>query len=121
MRVFHSLPEVPPDFGPSVVTIGNFDGVHAGHRQIMRRVVTLARESGSTPTVLTFDPHPARVLAPDRAPKLLMAVDQRLRAMETEGIESVLVKDDFKPEELVRRIRRLVQSRGRDEDRKSRA
>ena len=51
----------------------------------------LARERGYTPAVLTFDPHPARVLAPDRAPKLLMTIDQRLRAMEAEGIEAVLL------------------------------
>jgi riboflavin kinase / FMN adenylyltransferase len=91
MKIFRSPAEVPADFGPTVVTIGNFDGVHAGHRQIMRRVVTLAREMSATPAVLTFDPHPARVLAPDRAPKLLMTIEQRLRAMEAEGIEAVLL------------------------------
>ena len=90
MKVFGSPAEVPAAFGPSVVAIGNFDGVHGGHRQIMRRVAALARETGSTPTVLTFDPHPARVLAPDRAPKLLMTMDQRLRAMEAK-IDAVLL------------------------------
>ena len=89
MRIFRSAAEVPQDFGPSIVTIGNFDGIHVGHRSIMRRVVTLARENNCTPTVLTFDPHPARVLAPDRAPKLLMTMDQRLRGMRAEGIEAV--------------------------------
>jgi riboflavin kinase/FMN adenylyltransferase len=91
MRVFRSVGEVPAGFGPSVVTIGNFDGVHVGHRQIMRRVAALAGERGLTPAVLTFDPHPARVLAPDRAPRLLMTIDQRLRGMEAEGIEAVLL------------------------------
>jgi riboflavin kinase / FMN adenylyltransferase len=91
MKIFHSTAEVPGTFGPSVVTIGNFDGVHLGHRQIMRRVVELARQDGRTPAVLTFDPHPARVLAPDRAPKLLMTIGQRLRAMEAEGIQAVLL------------------------------
>jgi riboflavin kinase/FMN adenylyltransferase len=91
MRVFRSAAEVLGDFGPSVVTIGNFDGVHIGHRQILRRVAALARERGLVPTVLTFDPHPARVLAPDRAPRLLMTMDQRLRGMEAEGIEAVLL------------------------------
>lgn len=91
MRIFRSPSEVPPDFGPSVITIGNFDGVHIGHRQILRRVVDQARERGCTPAVLTFDPHPARVLAPDRAPRLLMTIDQRLRGMEAEGIEAVLL------------------------------
>jgi riboflavin kinase / FMN adenylyltransferase len=91
MKIFRSSAEVPETFGPSVITIGNFDGVHIGHRQIMRRVVALAREKGCTPAVLTFDPHPARVLAPDRAPKLLMTIDQRLRSMEAEGIEAVFL------------------------------
>ncbi len=91
MKVFRSSAEIGTHFGPSVVTIGNFDGVHAGHRQIMRRVVALARERGYTPTILTFDPHPAQVLAPDRAPKLLMTIDQRVRAMEAEGIDAVFL------------------------------
>jgi riboflavin kinase / FMN adenylyltransferase len=91
MRIFRSSVEVAENFGPSVVTIGNFDGVHIGHRRIMGRVVALAREIGCTPTVLTFDPHPARVLAPDRAPKLLMTIGQRLRSMEAGGIEAVFL------------------------------
>jgi riboflavin kinase / FMN adenylyltransferase len=110
MRVFRSSAEVPRDFGPSVVTIGNFDGVHIGHRQIMRRVVALAREKACTPAVLTFDPHPARVLAPDRAPRLLMTVDQRLRSVEAEGIEAVfMIPFSFEfakltPEEFVEQV-----------------
>jgi riboflavin kinase / FMN adenylyltransferase len=91
MRVFRSSGQIGTDFGPSVVAIGNFDGVHAGHRLIMRRVVALAREMGYTPAILTFDPHPARVLAADRAPKLLMTIDQRVRAMAAEGIEAVFL------------------------------
>src|ERR1700733_12233086 len=91
MKVFRSPSEIPETFRPSVVAIGNFDGVHGGHRQIMRRVAALAHARGYTPAILTFDPHPARVLAPDRAPKLLMTIDQRLRAMEAEGLEAVLL------------------------------
>lgn len=91
MKIFRSLAEIPATFGPAVVAIGNFDGVHAGHRQIMRRTVELARRNGYKAAVFTFDPHPARVLAPDRAPRLLMTIDQRLRNMEAEGIEEVLL------------------------------
>src|SRR5580704_5478258 len=91
MRAFRSLSEVPGGFGPTVVTIGNFDGVHAGHRDILRRVVALARERSLVPVVLTFDPHPARVLAPDRAPRLITTVSQRLRRLEHEGIDAVLL------------------------------
>lgn len=110
MRIFRSPSEVPAGFGPSIVTIGNFDGVHAGHREIMRRVVQLASEKSCTPTVLTFDPHPARVLAPDRAPRLLMTMDQRLRSLNALGIEAVfaipfsLEFAKLSPEEFAGRI-----------------
>lgn len=90
MKIFRSMAEVPADFGPSAVAIGNFDGLHRGHRGIMRQLTAAARECGLVATVLTFDPHPAQVLAPDRAPKLIMTIDQRLRAFESEGIEAVL-------------------------------
>ena len=83
MNVFRSVAEAPADFGPSAVAIGNFDGVHLGHRGIMRRLVAEARERRLIPTVLTFDPHPARVLAPERAPRLIMTLEQRLRARRT--------------------------------------
>lgn len=91
MRAFRSTSEIPADFGPSVLAIGNFDGVHTGHRQILRHVAALARERGLTPTVLTFDPHPARVLAPERAPKLITTLGQRLRRMAVEGVEAAML------------------------------
>src|SRR5579863_5183917 len=91
MKAFRSPAEVPGDFGPSVVTIGNFDGVHAGHREILRRVATIASERDLVPVVLTFDPHPAQVLAPHRAPKLITTINQRLRRVESEGIEAALL------------------------------
>jgi len=66
MRIYRSLAEVPKDFGPCALTIGNFDGVHFGHRQILRRVKEVADQHGWKASVLTFHPHPARVVAPDR-------------------------------------------------------
>ena len=91
MKAFRALAEVPADFRPCVLAIGNFDGVHAGHRVILRRVAEIARERGLTPAVLTFDPHPARVLAPERAPKLISTIAQRLRRMESEGVEAAML------------------------------
>ena len=76
---------------PSAVTIGNFDGVHIGHQRILHRVVEIARANGWTPTVLTFDPHPAKIVAPARAPQLLSSVEHRRRWMIAEGIEQVFV------------------------------
>src|SRR5450755_4058129 len=90
-RVFRSLDEVPADFGPSALTIGNFDGVHAGHRALLHRVAELAKAHGWKPSVLTFDPHPTTVVAPARAPRLLMSIDERLGLMREAGISQVLV------------------------------
>jgi riboflavin kinase/FMN adenylyltransferase len=76
---------------PSSVTIGNFDGVHIGHQRIFRRVVEIARANDWTPVVLTFDPHPAKIVAPLRAPLLLSSLEDRRRWMTAEGIEQVCV------------------------------
>jgi riboflavin kinase/FMN adenylyltransferase len=90
MRVARSLSEAA-GFGPSALTIGNFDGVHAGHRHLFAEVVAAAREAKARATVLTFDPHPACVVAPDRAPRLLSTPEERCTLMEGQGIEQVLV------------------------------
>jgi riboflavin kinase/FMN adenylyltransferase len=90
-RVFHSLEEVPADFGPTALTIGNFDGVHSGHRRILRRVREIADERNWKASVLTFDPHPATVVAPARAPKLMTVPEQRCGLMRGEGIQQVLI------------------------------
>jgi riboflavin kinase/FMN adenylyltransferase len=91
LRVFRSLEEVPPDFGPSALTIGNFDGVHAAHRRILSRVREVAGERGLKPSVLTFHPHPTKVVAPSRAPRLLTSPEQRCALMRGEGIQQVLI------------------------------
>lgn len=75
----------------SVVTIGNFDGVHAGHRKLLRRVVELGREHNWTPAVLTFDPHPTRVVAPQRAPRLLTTIEERIALIREQGVSEVMV------------------------------
>lgn len=91
MKIYRSLAEVPSDFGPSALTIGNFDGVHYGHRKILRRLVALAEEHGWKPSVLTFDPHPTCVVRPDRAPRLLTTPERRAELMREEAIEQVLI------------------------------
>jgi riboflavin kinase/FMN adenylyltransferase len=109
-RVYRSLAEVRPDFGPCALTIGNFDGLHAGHRRIMRRVVEIGRGYGWTPSVLTFHPHPTKIVAPARAPLLLTTTAQRCDLMRRQEIEQVLVLPFTEalahrsPEEFVRDI-----------------
>jgi riboflavin kinase/FMN adenylyltransferase len=90
-RIYRSLSEIPDDFGPCALTIGNFDGVHAGHRQIVRRVVQLARGNGWKAAALTFDPHPMQVVAPERAPRLMSSPLDRCEFLRDEGIEQVLI------------------------------
>jgi len=108
--VYRSLAEVPADFGPSALTIGNFDGVHYGHRQILRRVTAVAKEHGWRPGVLTFDPHPTRVVAPDRTPPLMTSPEERAQLMREEGIEQVLILPftvevaQLSPEEFARKL-----------------
>jgi len=97
MKIYRSLTETPPDFGPSALSIGNFDGVHYGHRRIFRRVKQLADERGWKPSVLTFDPHPTRVVAPERSPLLMTSPERRAELMRDEGIEQVLILP-FTPE-----------------------
>src|SRR5579872_5078733 len=101
---------VPADFGPSALTIGNFDGVHFGHRRILRRLVEIARERGWKASVLTFDPHPTRVVAPGRAPRLMTSPERRSELMQEEGIEQLLILPfthelaKLSPEDFVSRL-----------------
>ncbi len=91
MVVYWRLEDVPADFGPSALTIGNFDGVHHGHRVLMRQAADIGRARGWKPSVLTFRPHPANVVAPARAPKMITSFERRAELMAEEGIEQVLV------------------------------
>jgi riboflavin kinase/FMN adenylyltransferase len=80
-----------------VLTIGNFDGIHVGHRAILDTVVARARALAGTAVVYTFDPHPRKVLAPERAPKLLTTLEQRVELLGEAGVDVVVV-ERFTPE-----------------------
>ncbi len=109
MRVARSLEEAA-EFEPVAVTIGNFDGVHTGHHTLLREVGRAAREKGLQPAVLTFDPHPASIVAPQRAARLLTTQAERCSVLAGEGIEYVLVLPFTRevacwtPEQFVERV-----------------
>jgi riboflavin kinase/FMN adenylyltransferase len=81
----------PARWNQPVLALGNFDGVHRGHRKILDRVRRVAGERGATPVVMTFDPHPPRVVRPDKAPPLLMTTAQRLEAIAAAGVHGAAI------------------------------
>jgi riboflavin kinase/FMN adenylyltransferase len=98
----------PPWIAHPVLALGNFDGLHRGHLKIIERVKRGAAEHGGTAMAMTFDPHPPRVVRPDKAPPLLMTIDQRLEALDKAGIRaSAVVRftpelSQWEPETFVR-------------------
>jgi riboflavin kinase / FMN adenylyltransferase len=89
--VFHSLEEATGHFGPCALTIGNFDGVHIGHRQLVREARRQAQLRGCRSGVLTFHPHPRTVISPGRTMNLLASAEQRLELLEQTGLDHILV------------------------------
>lgn len=83
--------DLPRDFGPTAVTLGNFDGVHRGHAAVLSELGTQAREHGARTVAVTFEPHPLAVLYPDKAPQMLMGIEDRLYLLEQRGLDAVVV------------------------------
>lgn len=83
--------EVPARFGPSVVTLGNFDGMHRGHQYLIEQVVLRAKELGAKAVAVTFDPHPAVVHRPERKGIQLQPLSDRLESMAAIGLDAALV------------------------------
>jgi len=91
ISLFRSAAEIPAGYGPSVAAIGNFDGVHLGHQEILSAVVAEARSLGARALAITFDPHPEQFLRPAEAPGLLTPIPERLRLLSFTGIDAVVV------------------------------
>lgn len=89
--IAHFPDDPPPRWHNPVLALGNFDGLHRGHAKIIDRVRRRAGERGGTPAAMTFDPHPSRVVRPDKAPPLLMTTEQRLEALGRAGMQGVAV------------------------------
>ena len=81
----------PVRWSHPVLALGNFDGVHRGHQKILDRLRRVASERGATPVVMTFDPHPPRVVRPDKAPPLLMTKTQKLEAIAAAGVQGAAI------------------------------
>ena len=100
----------PARWHKPVLALGNFDGLHRGHTKIIERIRRVAAERGATSLVLTFDPHPPRIVRPDKAPPLLMTLDQKLVALEKAGVQGVAIVrftrelSQWEPETFVRSV-----------------
>ncbi len=114
MKIWHALNDVPGR-QKSVVTIGNFDGMHQGHSRVIQTCVDRARRRGCESVALTFDPHPRSVHYPEAAPQLIMSLEDRLEAMSATGLDATFVAnydrnlyslspEDFVQEYLVERL-----------------
>jgi len=91
MRTFHKLDDIPRDFGPALVSVGNFDGVHRAHRFVLDEIVRRAKVGSAQSVVVTFEPHPSRILRPGHDLKLLTPLPEKLRLLEATGIDAVLL------------------------------
>jgi riboflavin kinase/FMN adenylyltransferase len=110
VNTIHFPDDSSPRWHQPVLALGNFDGLHRGHMKIIDRVRRRAGERGGTPAAMTFDPHPSRVLRPDKAPPLLMTTEQKLEALGRAGMQGVAVVrftqelSLWEPEQFVRTV-----------------
>jgi riboflavin kinase/FMN adenylyltransferase len=91
MQVFHKLEDVPRDFGPSILSVGNFDGVHRAHQSVLKEIVSRGRLQSATSMAVTFEPHPIRILRPDAGLKLLTPTPEKVRLLSETGLDAVLL------------------------------
>ena len=91
VRIWRSLDDVPEDLPPTVLVIGNFDGVHLGHQHVVRRAREIADREGLQVVAATFDPHPMAVLRPEHAPLSLSDIEGRSRLLHDAGVDDVYV------------------------------
>ncbi len=91
MQVFRSLDAIPVDLGRTVVSVGNFDGVHRAHGKVLAEIVERAKVAAAKSVAVTFDPHPTRILRPGNDLKLLTPMQEKLRLLEKTGIDAVVV------------------------------
>lgn len=91
MKIFHKLEDVPADFGATVLSVGNFDGVHRAHAQALGTIVQRAKVTGLKSVAVTFEPHPVRILRPDADLRLLTPTPEKVRLLSQTGLDAVLL------------------------------
>ncbi len=91
MRIFRSLEEVPKDFGPTIVSVGNFDGIHCGHLSVLKEITERARKNHTKAIAVTFEPHPLRILRPDMAPRLITPPAKKEAMLAQTGLDALLI------------------------------
>jgi len=102
VQIFHKLDDVPTDFGPTLLTVGNFDGVHRAHLHVLREIVARAKaasqgarstqeKTAAKAVAVTFEPHPMRILRPDSDVKLLTPTPEKLRLLSQSGLDAMLL------------------------------
>lgn len=91
MQTFHALADIPRDWTATVLSVGNFDGVHRAHQLVLGKVVERARQIGARAAAVTFEPHPMRVLRPDIAPRLITPLPRKLELLATLGLDATVV------------------------------
>lgn len=110
MILITDLKNIQKKFDNSILTLGNFDGLHLGHQELVRMIIRRARETGALSMVVTFRPHPLKILAPEKCPPLISIYEEKIKLFERLGID-VLVKIPFTlefsampPEDFVRDV-----------------
>jgi riboflavin kinase/FMN adenylyltransferase len=91
VQIFHHLDDIPADFGPTFVSVGNFDGVHRAHRHVIEEIVEGAKAANAKSVVVTFEPHPTRILRPDYDFKLLTPLPEKLSLLASTGVDGILL------------------------------
>ena len=125
MEVFQNVEDYTPDGTGTIATMGNFDGIHLGHQALVGNTVAEARQQSAASVVLTFEPHPLKLLAPDRAPGMILARHDKLEMLESFGVDTVIIQkfdrhfasitaEDFIRRCLVERLRLAKIWLGRD-------
>jgi len=116
MKIFRQIEDQSLSTLGSVVTMGNFDGIHSGHQALISSTVEEAKQLGYDSIVLTFEPHPLKVLAPDRAPRLILSYEDKMALFQSFGVNLVIAQsfdrqfasisaDDFVRRFLVERLK----------------